>query len=277
MIPRNNVFTQSLPINSIISLTLKGRINTTIAVNSNDTISSIGSIIGDSYLQGQIYTEKCIHQYGEFNGQNDGESIADEQNEVRFIYNGQVLSPALSFAFYDISNNAEIYVIGSCPTNKNVMANNIKHRRNQKLNRNSCNLVNESLRENERVKKFFNEKLAGKINEPDIVLQRFQDAINPMTAHESARLTDLYRSRIEANTKSFRKLCHKYKMFTEAIEAKKCNQTFSMHSQLFQNNNCEMQNKHHQRRNQGMITILPEKPSLPSTDFLPPMSEVMPH
>ena len=57
------------------------------------------------------------------------------------------------------------------------------------------------------------------MRDPEFVFQRFQDSINPETAFEAARITDIYRSRIESNPLSFRKFCKKYHNYSHFKKA----------------------------------------------------------
>lgn len=113
---------------------------------------------------------------------------------------------------------------------------------NIQLNRNdqNCRSANEIV--NKKMQKIFIEKCSGNMRDPEFVFQRFKDSINPDTAFEAARITDIYRSKIESNSLSFRKLCKKY-------------------------NNLSSNDRI--RKNPSMPTILPNKANEPSTEFLP--------
>ncbi|OHS92971.1 hypothetical protein TRFO_12160 [Tritrichomonas foetus] len=154
------------------------------------------------------------------------------KSDARVIFSGQVLSPALSLMFYGIGDGSQVILL--------TPENTYQPPKPQGLYRNNSytRLIND---ESKRVQKFFEEKCAGKVRDPEAVLQRFQDATNPMTALESARITDVYRSRIEANTNSFRRLCKKYRSL---VELERCPKM-------------------------STPTILPEKAEEPSTELLP--------
>ena len=212
----------SLPLKTMAHIHIKGATESTIVVNLTDTVSSILSIIGES--------------------------------NAHIIYDGQPLSPAFSLMFYGIGEGSEVTVISPDPKQidsntlyRNSSYSNIPHppcnRGSSLLLSHRCNMSSSRLLSNEskRVKRFFVEKCMGKVRDPDAVYQRFQDAMNPITAMESARITDVYRSRIEANPNSFRRLCKKYRTLVDHEK----NKTFIT------------------------PTVLPEKAEEPSTDLLP--------
>ncbi|KAK8891904.1 hypothetical protein M9Y10_029126 [Tritrichomonas musculus] len=240
------------------------------------------------------------------------EMIGVTNSQVKLIYNNQVLCPALSFAFYNINNNDTI-VIAEAPesikmsssklypieisTQDHENGNHLIANNPKKINLNRklplCRFssahvlqggqrsdINISLnKENERLNNFINEKR--RIEGSTQNLQRFQDSLNPMTASESARLTDIYRSRIESNTKSFRKLCAKYYALTNSDSSFSLSKKMTSPKQsspLVRKQRTEdlteVVNKKFKNISPSMETVLPEKPSLPSTDFLPTFTSV---
>ncbi|KAK8883284.1 hypothetical protein M9Y10_045935 [Tritrichomonas musculus] len=140
-------------------------------------------------------------------------------------------------SYRSISNSDTSFNLITNHEHSNSILNpNISLNRNDQKNRSSNDLVNK------KVQKFFMEKCSGNMRDPEFVFQRFKDSINPKTAFEAARITDIYRSRIESNSSSFRKLCKKY-------------------------NNLSSNDRI--RKNTSMPTILPAKAGEPSTDLLP--------
>ena len=154
---------------------------------------------------------------------------------TRVVYNGNVLCPAMTFAFYNIESGASLFVSPAPPR---------PMRRSNSQNRFS-QAMSAAEQKTLQARKFFEEKCAGRVNDPEAVLQRFHDAVNPMTSGEHARLTDLYKNRIETNTKAFRKLCTKF------------------HSLV------RFENLRAVEGPMSVPTVLPEKALLPSTNDLP--------
>lgn len=153
---------------------------------------------------------------------------------ARILYNGNVLCPAMTFAYYGIENGASLVVIQAPPPQ--MRRSNSHNRFNQELTAAQQKTL--------QVRRFFEERCVGRVNDPDSILQRFHDAVNPMTSGEHARLTDLYKNRIETNTKAFRKLCAKFHSLVQFESVRPSSAT-------------------------PVPTVLPGKAVLPSTEFLP--------
>lgn len=135
-------------------------------------------------------------------------------------------------SYHSISNSDGNFVhkINNYPSNS-ILTPSINNNQNSRST-NNFNLKMQS----------FMEKCSNNMRDPEFVFQRFQDSINPETAFEAARITDIYRSRIESNPLSFRKFCKKY-------------HNLSSHDRV--------------RKTPSMPTILPAKADEPSTTFLP--------
>ena len=242
-------------IDQKVTLNIVGEFEMVAEVNLTDSVFSIIDLINKNVYANN---RNICNEY-----QCDLSSCFTN-GEYSMIFNGKELSPAFSLAFYGVSNGSVITIIKKsslllnnslvqtqgCRSTNNFRVNRELDNVRRKAYRGSCSL-NSALQTNERVKRFFDEKCLGKVKDPEIVLQRFQDAINPATATESARLTDIYRCRIETNSRSFRKLCSKYTRFEEMAASRTPPPGIPLPP-----------------------TILPEKPELPSTSFLPDISVI---
>lgn len=242
---------QSLPMGTVININLTGNDSylvpddslstTTIAVKITDPVSSIFDAIGSPNRQDKI------------------------------VFNGQILCPALSFAFYNIHNNDTISLIapqmptsisaGNLSSNvplKDFSSNRpiliaaplplpITHKRTL-FHSNSSNFFrNVSVNHSENVQRYLNEKCNSRRNGSYHEESR---------AAETARLTDIYKTRVESNSKSFRKLCTKFNDLSEAYPSNKI---------LSQTPPPSLVSLQELRQE----TVLPGKAELPSTDYLP--------
>ncbi|OHS95609.1 hypothetical protein TRFO_38270 [Tritrichomonas foetus] len=167
------------------------------------------------------------------------------------VYNGSLLSTALSFSFYNIKGNDTIYLVD----NKNVrptipssykntrsLCNDNKSSYGRAFQRRSCEkprplhqgMVN-------KLRKAFNEKYGNRLRDPDTAFNMMKCSVDPTSAREAARVNDLFRQRIETNPSSFRKISAKF-------EKLQCSGKLGI---------------------QQFPTVLPEKAIEPSTEFLP--------
>ena len=142
----------------------------------------------------------------------------------RYMYHNMILCPAMSFAFYNVIENDEITVLPLPETNCSISPKQTKSRD-----------ITSLLRDR------FNSKYANNFSDPEAVFQQLQYSINPETAHESARLADLSRLRIETNPHFYRKICSRF----ESVG--------SLDEQI----------------PRQIPTIVPPKPETPSTQHLP--------
>lgn len=148
-------------------------------------------------------------------------------NCVRFVHQGCVLLPAFTFAYYNIQSGDEISVVGS--PKKIASQAKVHYRKETDLH----NRLKEKL-----------ESICGNnVRDPEDLIEKLKAAIDPATALESARLTDLFRFRVETNAVNYRKVCRNY-----ATSERKSSR---------------------QVTDPNFITVIPEKTSAPSTDFLP--------
>lgn len=161
-----------------------------------------------------------------------------QQPTSRIIFNGTVLCPALSFGFYGIGDGDSLVVV---PSREEALQ---RHQSKQDLLRTNSELAR--TREVQ-VKRYFDEHCAGRVHDPEVMLERFQNALNPTTSLEQARVTDMYRARIETNIRAFRKLCTKF----HALESMETERVVKVHR-----------------------TVVPERAKVPSTDYLPLFEEL---
>lgn len=251
---------QSLPLQSYLGIKLTGKhhlfdnklfmvsdsglTESTIIVNNFDQVSSIFEIIGLS------------------------------NNKYKLIYKDKILCPALSFAFYNIQNNDTISIVES------HMTLNVYSKHNCSIKQSSSSNIIKNIQQTQLLEQSIKEKdLHNRyISNSNYNNQRYQDSLNPHIANESARLTDIYRSRIESNTKSFRKLCTKYHALVESensLDSKKTSSSFpsSSFTQLPTKVRFEKE-KNNPKTTSSSETVLPRKPSYPSTDLLPTITSV---
>lgn len=137
----------------------------------------------------------------------------------RLIFNGQILCPILSFAFYNIHNKDTIIITSfpNAPLATDLTSNiplkdannhhilvaapkaiSISHKRNLFYSRSLNRFKNALTNDNDDSKHIINENCIDNILKEKL----------PVT--ESARLSDIYRTQIESDSKSFRQLCSSY-------------------------------------------------------------------
>ena len=148
-----------------------------------------------------------------------------ELENVRFVSRGRILSPAFTLQFQGVKNGDEVYVLQKNESKTHQQMENAKI---------SSQLV-------DKLRARFDEKWASKFRDPDAVFKQLQDAANPTTATESARLADLLRMRIESNVSAYRKVCGRYHKVTDES----------------------------QKQGKEIPTVVPEKPGAPSCTLLP--------
>ena len=142
------------------------------------------------------------------------------------MYQDRVLCPAMSFSFYQFVDGDVISIIpkeqevGSLPSLFT-----------------SGSRTNYSTKLRER----FNLKFAQKFSDPESVFEQIQNATDPNTSNESARLSDLTRIHIEANPHTYRKVCNRFA-------------SIGSYDSL---------------RTSQFPTVIPNKPTSPSTGNLP--------
>lgn len=168
-------------------------------------------------------------------------------SNFKLIYNGNVLSPALSFAFQGVKNGSELTMIiqnddfafkSSISTSKIFNCNQfiknsflVKNRRENAI----TNLRNR-----------FDKNWGKMFRDSDFVFEQIRDSIDPTTSGESARISDIKRLRAEENNIIFQKVCRRFQRIEE-------------NSTNFNGMNPNICNP----------TIIPEKKSEPSTCPLP--------
>lgn len=262
---------QSLPVGSYLTVKLEcsvrfhsidSEINgSTVLVEHYDRVSSIFDLIGLN------------------------------NSQVKLFYKGEILCPALSFAFYKIQNNDTISIVdlqisnNLLKSNKNsektdpinfikMLSSNVNNNRSFTLSKSSLELGiivdNSSLIEKySKQKECFNQIMDQKFKNIENN-QGYQDSINRISANESARLVDIYRSRIESNIKSFRKLCTKYREIMDSDPSILSKSSTSLLDSFSSQSNFKDKNLNSGPSKES--TVLPRKPSYPSTDLLPTLS-----
>jgi hypothetical protein len=113
----------------------------------------------------------------------DAVSCLSPDPSVTFIHRSRVLSPALSFRFLQIQDGDEIFIV-------------------HKGHQNECKSVQSSVggmtcRALGRLREQFDARFALRFKDPDETFEQLRAASDQVTARESARLTDLYKMRVE--------------------------------------------------------------------------------
>jgi len=116
---------------------------------------------------------------------------------TRFVMNGILLNPSLSFGFYEIAEQATIHVIGDRLLSKMEIKDQDKKWR----------VKDRLIKEENRL----------------LLLQKYQmnsnDSLSdPLREPEVARLNDVFRGRLEANPSVFRKICTRFSAFADSYE-----------------------------------------------------------
>ncbi|KAH0793124.1 hypothetical protein GPJ56_003019 [Histomonas meleagridis] len=115
-------------------------------------------------------------------------------HDAFFICHGRILSPSFSLDFQDVKNGDIIHVV----------------RKKQKPEKTIFQNNNKGLDIISKLREKFDRGWAHKFNDPDVVFEQIRAASNPTTAAESSRLTDLFKTRVEANTSAYKKVCMRY-------------------------------------------------------------------
>lgn len=212
----------SLPLESIIRINLVGTVpkNCKFASSENNSISSTFSVKLTDTIS-KIF-----------------ELIGAPNRQARIIFNGQVLCPNLTFAFYNIHNNDKIVIVSSstsvsAPTSVSVSASpsfvprvpNIPNipLKDHKSQNQVMVAVPRPIPISHKRNLFYStcsnlyKKYASNNNEEDKSADK--STIQP-AADESARIADIRMTQIESNPKSYRNYCSKYNSFANDSSSK---------------------------------------------------------
>ncbi|OHT12181.1 hypothetical protein TRFO_18193 [Tritrichomonas foetus] len=236
--------------------------------------------------------------------------------KYRFVHDGRLLSTSLSLSFMGVKNGDSIFVINEPPKNhtqnncmnmfstqnsnhancdniqnnipassssENAKCLNIQNSifQNDFLNNINC-MNNMKIDQIDKLKMRFNQKWAQKFNDPDAVFEQVRVMSDPSLALESARLADLYRTKIETNVSAYRKVCDRYSRLGSPAETcmqqpntamnssgPSINSMSSLNSQNSINQKCQANQI--ERNKQSQHTVVPDKAVFPSTALLPEM------
>lgn len=200
----------------------------------------------------------------------DIENLLETKNLI-FVHNGRVLSRALSLLFLGVTDGDSLYVVNvqkneqlpskaqtylESPFQSHQLFYRQRHPNCENYSNDnfastsaSPDKLENGLSSIEKIKYRFDQKWAQKFNDPDSVFEKIKLYSDPSLANESARLEDLYRTRIEGNLSAFRKVCDRYSKQGDNVNTKPTEiKSSKIHP-----------------------TILPEKPIFPSTKLLPSM------
>jgi hypothetical protein len=154
-LPERNVAPILLGPPSEITIELRGAVTHFVTVSTSDTISSLCAVSG-----------------------------------FRFVHNGRLLSPALSFGFLGVRDGDVVFVVAAprqptpvCPAKP-------------QLSRNAAN----------RLRERFDAHCSSRFKDPDAAFAYVRDRMDPVTAREAARLTDLFKNRVEECPASYRRV-----------------------------------------------------------------------
>lgn len=197
----------SLPLESIIRINLVGNLpkNCSYETNKDNSISTTFSVkLTDP-------TSKIFDLLG------------THSREARLIFNGQVLCPTLTFAFYSIHNNDKLVII---PTPNSISASQSLEQNIPLKNHNSQNQVTVAIPKPVSIShkrtlfystcsnlyKKYTADNNNNDNQPKLN-ESIRRIPNIPTGKEQSRLADMRMSKIESNQQSYRKLCSKYNSF----------------------------------------------------------------
>ncbi|EAY05662.1 hypothetical protein TVAG_216380 [Trichomonas vaginalis G3] len=123
------------------------------------------------------------------------ESLDDltENKGYRFVYNGAILLPTLSFSFYKIKENDIIYAVSPKVPETPIVAQERK-----------IPDMTKQLRE------YFDRNWAHRVADPEEAFKRFQDTADPRVKYENARINDIIRDKQESSAAGFRKVCSRF-------------------------------------------------------------------
>ncbi|EAX92699.1 hypothetical protein TVAG_148020 [Trichomonas vaginalis G3] len=128
-------------------------------------------------------------------------SIIDEfmdNKGYRFVYNGMILNPALSFAFYKIKNNSLIFAV-----------------KGKESNLDTEKKSNSQIDKTHQLKDYFQRNWAHHFANPE---QAFENSQNPSIVKEALRIHDLSLERKESSISEFRKLTSHFREETRINE-----------------------------------------------------------
>ncbi|OHT13941.1 hypothetical protein TRFO_43209 [Tritrichomonas foetus] len=170
--------------------------------------------------------------------------------QMRFISNGRLLSPASSLKSNGVKNGDSILAL--YPENQ-IKPKTHQNPTDDRLNDQQSNFNSFASQQNlqkkfslDKLKERFEKNWSDKFTDPEAIYEQLRDATDPRTASESARLSDLFKMRVESSYSAYRKVCNK---FSEDSISQNIGSL--------------------QRRQRRQITIIPEKPMAPSTEALP--------
>lgn len=161
-------------------------------------------------------------------------------NQMRFVANGRLLLNSASLKFNGIQNGDTIIALPP----KQKQEEYLKPENKRSIHKDKCVSA-------DHLKEIFDRKWAHKVADPDAVRDQVLARTNPSTARECARLSDLFKIRVESNMSVYRKICLQYNEGAAGYSS-------------FDNTGSSLL-----KANDKLVTILSEKPSTPSTSFLP--------
>lgn len=121
-----------------------------------------------------------------------------QKQSVRFIHNGNVIVPALSFAFHNVQDGDSITAI-NC---HEIPTPDFNDGLEDRLRDRELKLSQLSHR--------FNSHWSHRVQDPEAIFQRVKASLDPRTSREQARISDISRQRFEVDTIRHRQVIHRF-------------------------------------------------------------------
>ncbi|OHT05516.1 hypothetical protein TRFO_26718 [Tritrichomonas foetus] len=169
--------------------------------------------------------------------------------EYLYVSKGRILSPLLSLGMQGISKNDDIYVVQRKSNNKNHHFNLITSEGDSNHHDQILAISKKHQRQTEdEFRKKIEARYGNRFKDTDTVYEQMFYAMNPKTTNEFARLTDLFKMKVESNTAAFRRICKNIEI-----------------SEFSEKDDNQLKNL----KEKDFPTVVPQKAHEPSTDFMP--------
>ena len=153
-----------------------------------------------------------------------------------FLHRGKPLTPALSYASQGVNDNDDVYIV--------------QRRKKQNVSKPiKRDIIFKTINNEDEFRKKFFEHYGNRFRDTDTVFEQMLYVTHPKTTNEFARITDLFKMRVESNPVAFRRICKNVE--TSQRDEEEANRI-----------------KHIEKLKQ-CPTVLPQKALSPSTDLFP--------
>ena len=135
-------------------------------------------------------------------------------SQFKVIFNGRVLSPALSFAFQGVKNGSELCIV---PISQQELSPTSSSSKSFKFMNASQFIKSNFSTKNQRehiinyLHQRFNKQWSDKFRDSDSVFEQIRDSIDPTTSEEFARISDIKRLRAEEKSNVYQKVYQRYR------------------------------------------------------------------